>query len=148
MVRTVMSFLGIINVGEAHCDDDCLFSTPILSSLFISFIRVAFSNESSFSCCDGSRWEQLSFTISGRFALSYLASNISITLLVAFRVLTGSCAWTVLCYSVLVTRIIIGFSSLSSLNSGHLPSKLHLYATQGFLGFVEKSIKYFVAVIQ
>jgi hypothetical protein len=37
MVCTVISFFGIINVGEAHCDDDCLFSTPILSSLFISF---------------------------------------------------------------------------------------------------------------
>ncbi len=29
MVRTVMSFFGIINVREAHCYDDCLFSTPI-----------------------------------------------------------------------------------------------------------------------
>ena len=38
---TVISFFGIINVGEAHSDDDCLFSTPILSSLFIYFIRVA-----------------------------------------------------------------------------------------------------------
>jgi hypothetical protein len=45
----------------------------------------------------------LSFTISGRFALSYLASRISITLLVAFQVLTGSWAWTVLCHSALVT---------------------------------------------
>ncbi len=139
-----MSFFGIINVGEAHCDDDCLFNTPIPSSLFISFIRVALcicamgyglpwyclvpsfilietggrfqsptvpskscsysnSNESSFSHCDGVRWEQLSFTIAGRFDMSYLASNISITLLVAFQVLlTGSWAWDVLCLRALV----------------------------------------------
>ena len=41
IVRTVMSFFGIIKVGEAHCDDDCLFNTPIPTSLLISFIRVA-----------------------------------------------------------------------------------------------------------
>ena len=31
----------MMNVGEAHCDDACLFITPIEESLFISFIRVA-----------------------------------------------------------------------------------------------------------
>jgi len=41
IVRTVMSFFGLINIGEAHCDDDCLFITPIPISLLISFIRVA-----------------------------------------------------------------------------------------------------------
>ncbi len=41
IVRTVMSFFGIINVGEALCDDDCLFVTPIPTSLLIYFIRVA-----------------------------------------------------------------------------------------------------------
>jgi len=121
IVRTVMSFFGMINVGEAHCDDDCLFITPIPTSLLISFIRVALcicgmgyglpwyhlapsfssietggrfqspnvlpksdsylsSNESSFSHCNCVRWEQLSLTIAGRFALSYLVSSISITL--------------------------------------------------------------------
>ncbi len=45
----------------------------------------------------------MSLTIAGRFALSYLALSISITLLVAFRVLTGSCAWHVLCHSALIT---------------------------------------------
>jgi len=139
-----MSFFGMINVGEAHCHDDCLLVTPISTSLLISFIRVALcicgmgyglpwygvlapsfssietggrfqspnvpsksdsyssSNESSFSCCNGVRWEQLSLTIAGRFALSYLAASISITLLVAFRGLTGSWAWHVVCRSALV----------------------------------------------
>ncbi len=41
MVRTVISFLGIMNVGAAHSDDDCFFSTPIDTNLLISFIRVA-----------------------------------------------------------------------------------------------------------
>ncbi len=41
MVRTAISFLGIMNVEEAHSDDDCFFSTPIDTSLLISFIRVA-----------------------------------------------------------------------------------------------------------
>ncbi len=146
MVRTDMSFFGMINVGEAHCDDDCLFITPISTSLSISFIRVALcicgmgyglpwygvapfislietggrfqspyvpsksdsnstsnESESSFSRCNGVRWVQLSLTIAGRFALSYLASSISNTLLVAFRVLIGSWAWHVLCLSALVT---------------------------------------------
>jgi len=117
-----MSFSGMMNVGEAHCDDDCLFIAPISTSLLISCIRVALcicgmgyglpwygiapsfssietggrfqspkvpsksdsyssSNESGFSRCNGVRWEQLSLTIAGRFALSYLALNISITLL-------------------------------------------------------------------
>ncbi len=101
MVCTVISFLGIMNVGVAHSDDDCFFSTPIDTSLWISFIRVVLcicaigyglpwyglapsfssiemggrfqspkvpsksssylsSNNSSFSLCDGVRWEQLS----------------------------------------------------------------------------------------
>ncbi len=41
IVRTVISFLGMINVGEVHCDDACFFNTPIEHSLLISFIRVA-----------------------------------------------------------------------------------------------------------
>ncbi len=41
IVRTVISFFGMINVGEAHCDDACLVITPIEQSLLISFIRVA-----------------------------------------------------------------------------------------------------------
>jgi hypothetical protein len=41
MFHTVMSFFGTMNVGEAHCDDDCIFMTAIDTSLFISFIRVA-----------------------------------------------------------------------------------------------------------
>ena len=41
IVRTVMSFFGIMNAGEAHSDNDCLFITPIPTNLFITFIRVA-----------------------------------------------------------------------------------------------------------
>ncbi len=43
VVCTDISFFGIMNVGEAHCDDDCSFSTPIDTNLLISFIRVALS---------------------------------------------------------------------------------------------------------
>ncbi len=40
-VRTVLSFLGIINVGYAHRDDGCHSDTPILHSHFIFFINKA-----------------------------------------------------------------------------------------------------------
>ncbi len=43
IVRTVISFFGIMKVGEACSDDDCLFMiTPISTGLLISFIKVAF----------------------------------------------------------------------------------------------------------
>jgi hypothetical protein len=41
IVRTVLSFLGMINVGDAHCDDGCHFNTPMLHSRLISFINMA-----------------------------------------------------------------------------------------------------------
>ncbi len=37
----VISFFGVMNVGEAHWDDDCLFMTPMDTSLVSSFIRLA-----------------------------------------------------------------------------------------------------------
>ncbi len=49
------------------------------------------------------RWEESSLTMVGKSALSYLASSISMTLLVSFRVLTGSWARQVLCLNALVT---------------------------------------------
>jgi hypothetical protein len=42
IVRTVLSFLGIINVGDAHPDDGCHSNTPILHSRLISFINMAY----------------------------------------------------------------------------------------------------------
>ncbi len=126
IVRTVISFFGMINVGEAHCDDACFFITPREHSLLISFIRVALctcamgyslpwygvdpsfnsietggrfqlprvpsksvsylsSNESSFSLCDGCKWEQLSQTMTGKSALSYLVSSIAMTFLIHYE---------------------------------------------------------------
>ncbi len=41
IVCMVISFFGMINVGEARSDDACFFNTPIEHSLLISFIRVA-----------------------------------------------------------------------------------------------------------
>jgi hypothetical protein len=112
MVHTVMSFFGTMNVGEAYCNNDCHFNTPMDTSQLL--IRVALcicaigyglpcwygldpsfnsiemdgqfqlprvpsksnscssSSESSFSWCDGSRWEQLSLTMAGKSAVSYL----------------------------------------------------------------------------
>ncbi len=39
IVRTVLSFLGIINVGNAHHDDGCHSNTPMLHSRLIFFIN-------------------------------------------------------------------------------------------------------------
>ena len=41
IVRTVPSFLGIINVGEAHLEEGCHVNTPIFQSLSISFMSTA-----------------------------------------------------------------------------------------------------------
>jgi hypothetical protein len=41
IVHTVLSFLGIINVGDAHPNDDCHSYTPMLHSCLISFMRMA-----------------------------------------------------------------------------------------------------------
>ena len=41
MFHTVISFFGIINVREAHCNDDYFFVTPMDTSLFITFNRAA-----------------------------------------------------------------------------------------------------------
>jgi hypothetical protein len=38
IVRTVLSFWGIINVGDAHRDDGCHSNTPILHSRLIFFL--------------------------------------------------------------------------------------------------------------
>jgi hypothetical protein len=38
---TVLSFLGQINIGDAHLDDGCHLNTPMLHSRFISFINTA-----------------------------------------------------------------------------------------------------------
>ncbi len=76
------------------------FQLPRVPSKSVSYLS---SNESSFSLCDGCRWGQLSRTMTGRSALSYLASSIAMTLLASFRVLSGSWAWQVLCLNALVT---------------------------------------------
>jgi hypothetical protein len=60
------------------------FQLPKVPSKSVSYLS---SNESSFSWCDGVRWEQLSLFLAGKSALSYLASSISMTLLLPFRVL-------------------------------------------------------------
>jgi hypothetical protein len=39
IVRTVPSFLGIINVSDAHLDDGCHSNAPMLHSHLISFIN-------------------------------------------------------------------------------------------------------------
>ncbi len=41
IAHTVLSFLGMINVGDAHCDDGCHSNTPMLHSRMISFMRTA-----------------------------------------------------------------------------------------------------------
>jgi hypothetical protein len=41
IVHTVLSFLGMINVGNAHHDDGCHSNAPMLHSHLISFIRTA-----------------------------------------------------------------------------------------------------------
>jgi hypothetical protein len=41
IVRTVLSFLGMINVSNTHCDDGCHSNTPMLHSRLISFINTA-----------------------------------------------------------------------------------------------------------
>ena len=76
------------------------FQSPRVPSKSVSYLS---SNKSSFSLCDGCRWEQLSQTMTGRSALLYLASSIAMTLLVSLRVLTGSWAWQVLCINSMVT---------------------------------------------
>ncbi len=40
-VCTVLSFLGVINVGNAHIDDGCHSNTQMLHSRLISFINMA-----------------------------------------------------------------------------------------------------------
>ncbi len=75
------------------------FHLPRVPSKSDSYLS---GSESSFSWCDGSRWEQSFLTMVGRFTLPYLASSISMTLLVALQVLTGSWARQVFCHSILV----------------------------------------------
>jgi hypothetical protein len=41
IVRTVLSFLGIMNVSDTHRDDDCHTNTPMVHSRLISFMRMA-----------------------------------------------------------------------------------------------------------
>jgi hypothetical protein len=41
IVRTVLSSLGMINGGKAHCDDGCHSNTPMLHSGLIAFINMA-----------------------------------------------------------------------------------------------------------
>jgi hypothetical protein len=41
IVRTVLSFLGTMNVGDAHCENGCYVNTPIAQSQSISFMRMA-----------------------------------------------------------------------------------------------------------
>ncbi len=41
MVHTVLSFLGMMNVGNAHREDGCHSNTPILHSHLTSFMRMA-----------------------------------------------------------------------------------------------------------
>ncbi len=43
IVGTVLSFLSMINVSNANCDDGCYTNTPMLHSHLISFIRMALS---------------------------------------------------------------------------------------------------------
>jgi hypothetical protein len=42
IVRTVLSFLGMINVSNAHRDDGFHSNTPMLHSHLISFINMAY----------------------------------------------------------------------------------------------------------
>jgi hypothetical protein len=41
IVRTVLSLLGMINVGDAHRDDGCYSNTSMWHSRLISFMRTA-----------------------------------------------------------------------------------------------------------
>ncbi len=41
LVCTMLSFLGMINVGDALFDDGCHTNTPMLHSPLISFMRTA-----------------------------------------------------------------------------------------------------------
>jgi hypothetical protein len=41
IVCTVLSFLGMINFGDAHHDDGCRSNTPMLHSHLISNMRTA-----------------------------------------------------------------------------------------------------------
>jgi hypothetical protein len=41
IVCTVLSFLGMMNVGNAHREDGCYSNTPMLHSHLISFVRTA-----------------------------------------------------------------------------------------------------------
>jgi hypothetical protein len=41
IVRTVLSFWGMINVGDDHCNDGYHSNTPMLHSRLISFINTA-----------------------------------------------------------------------------------------------------------
>ncbi len=44
IVRTVLSFLGMINVGDAHRNDGCHSNTPMFHSHLISFINMCWRN--------------------------------------------------------------------------------------------------------
>jgi hypothetical protein len=39
IVLTVLSFLGMMNVGDAHHDDGCHSNTPMLHSSLLFFMR-------------------------------------------------------------------------------------------------------------
>jgi hypothetical protein len=41
IVCTVLSFLGMMNVGDTHCKEGCHSNTPMLHSCLISFMRMA-----------------------------------------------------------------------------------------------------------
>jgi hypothetical protein len=41
IVRTVLSFLSMMNASYAHCKDGCHSNTPMLHSHSISFMRAA-----------------------------------------------------------------------------------------------------------
>ncbi len=41
ILHIVLSFLGMINVGNAHRDDGCYSNTPMLHSHSISFMSTA-----------------------------------------------------------------------------------------------------------
>ncbi len=41
IIRTVLSFLGMINDGDAHQDNGCHSNTQMLHSCLISFINTA-----------------------------------------------------------------------------------------------------------
>jgi hypothetical protein len=82
---------GLLWYGLAHSlsskETGGYFQSPSVPTKSSSNLR---SNVSSELQCDVLRCAQLNLTILGRSALSYLASRISTTLLVALHVLTGS----------------------------------------------------------